>query len=807
MIQALENGLFVLQTPHSAYAFQALDTGHLEHLHYGAPISPTSADALSEKKVFAGGNLINLDPEHPALCLEDLRLEMSGYGKGDIREPMIEVIHPDGSRTTDFRFREAVLLPEAPDWDLPTAYSDGKTGPAEHLKLILRDEARKLTLELYYSVYEDCDVICRKSRLYNEGDEAVTVERLMSTQLDFEGSDLVFTSFHGAWAREMQRFDVPVTAGCYVNSSATGTSSSRANPFVMLHPAGTSEDHGSCYGLNLIYSGNHYEALEVSAFGKSRFVSGVNPRFFTWRLEPGEHLDTPEAVMTWSGAGFTGMSRQMHAFVREHIVRGTWKHKTRPVLLNSWEACYFDISESKLLRLAKAGKQAGIELFVMDDGWFGERNDDTSSLGDWTPNRKKLPGGLSQLSDKIHNLGLLFGIWVEPEMVNVNSQFYAQHPDYVMQIPGQPHSEGRNQRLLDLSNPAVVDHMIEVMTQVFSSARIEYVKWDMNRIFSDVYSPFLPPERQGETAHRYVLGLYRMMKALTERFPDILFEGCAAGGNRFDLGILCYFPQIWASDNTDALCRLGIQEGYSYGYPMSTVSAHVSACPNHQTLRTTPLDTRFAVAAFGVLGYEYNFSDLKNSELERIAAQITWYKTWREVLQWGEFYRGSDPGTQGRGNLASAGRLTAPLHTWTCVAGDQSAAVGLVMQELTQPNAPTAIFRAKGLSQTALYRLTNDPQTRNIRQFGDLINTAAPVHIRQDSHLHYAVSRLITMPGEQESVTLTGQELMGPGLHLKQAFAGTGYSDQVRFFQDFGARLYYMTQVSESEAVPEAQAD
>ena len=792
MIQALENGLFLLNTAHSAYAFQALDTGHLEHLHYGAPIHPADAEALGEKKAFAGGNLISLDPEHPALCLEDLRLEASSYGKGDIREPLVELIHPDGSRTADFRYQAYETLAQALAWDLPTSYADEQTGPAEHLKLVLADEGRGLTLELYYTVYPLCDVICRKSRLINQGDAPVTVERLMSTQLDFDDNSLVFTSFHGAWAREMQRFDVPVTAGCYVNSSATGTSSSRANPFVMLHPADTTEESGACWGLNLIYSGNHYEALEVGSFGKSRFVSGINPRFFTWVLGPGEHLDSPEAVMTWSGAGFTGMSLQMHAFVREHIVRGTWKRKTRPVLLNSWEACYFDISESKLLKLAKAGKQAGIELFVMDDGWFGERNDDTSSLGDWTPNPKKLPGGLRGLSDKIHQLGLDFGIWVEPEMVNVNSRFYDAHPDYVMQIPGQTHSEGRNQRVLDLANPAVVDLMIETMTGVFSSARVDYVKWDMNRIFSDIYSPALPPERQGETAHRYVLGLYRLIGALTARFPEILFEGCSAGGNRFDLGILCFFPQIWASDNTDALCRLGIQEGYSYGYPLSTLTAHVSASPNHQTLRATPLDTRFAVAAFGVLGYEYNFSDLRKSELEQIAAQITSYKEWREVLQWGEFYRGADRAPAKSGSLSSAGRYTAPLHTWTCVAPDRSAAVGLVMQELVQPNAPTAVYRARGLEETAFYRVTNTPQVRNIRQFGDLINQVAPIHIRQDSHMHYVLSRFVTMPGEQEDVTASGQVLMGPGLHLKQAFAGTGYSDQVRYFQDFGARLYYL---------------
>lgn len=338
--------------------------------------------------------------------------------------------------------------------------------------------------------------------------------------------------------------------------------------------------------------------------------------------------------------GFNQMSQRLHHFIWEHIIRGTWQKKERPILLNSWEASYFDISEKKLLKLAKEAKEVGIELFVMDDGWFGERMDDSSSLGDWEANTKKLPGGLKGLSDKIHGLGLQFGIWVEPEMVNVKSKLYVAHPDWTIEIPGQPHSEGRNQRILDLGRREVQDYIIESMSKVFSSADISYVKWDMNRTFSDYYSTALPPERQGEVAHRYVLGLYRCMKELMERFPEILFEGCAAGGNRFDLGILCYFPQIWGSDDTDALCRAEIEENYSYGYPLSAVSAHVSACPNHQTLRNTPLETRFQVACFGSFGYECNLCDMKKEEKEAMKEQIALYKKWRKVLQQGTFYRG-----------------------------------------------------------------------------------------------------------------------------------------------------------------------
>ncbi len=472
------------------------------------------------------------------------------------------------------------------------------------------------------------------------------------------------------------------------------------------------------------------------------------------------------------------MSRRMHTFVRECIVRGEWKNKVRPVLLNSWEAAYFDINESKLLKLAKSGKEVGVELFVMDDGWFGTRNDDKQSLGDWYVNKKKLPGGLKRLCDKVNSLGLDFGIWVEPEMVNVNSELYRAHPEWVMEIPGKPHSEGRQQRILDFANPKVVDHITEQMKNIFSSANIRYVKWDMNRIFSDYFSQYLKPEQQGEVAHRYMTGLYRLMKSLTEQFPHILFEGCASGGNRFDLGILCYFPQIWASDDTDAIYRVKGQNGYSYGYPMSTVTAHVSACPNHQTLRVTPLATRFHVAAFGVLGYECNLCDMKKEEIAEIKEQIALYKQWREVLQFGTFYRGRS------GNL----------HEWTCVAPDQSKAVGMIVQELVEPNTHFEQYFAKGLSEDKKYHFYNIEKKRNVKPFGDLVNMIAPVHIKYDSLMHKAIDKFVKMPGEVEDYTTYGNVLM-QGVKLNSAFGGTGYDEHTRYFQDFESRMYFMEEV------------
>lgn len=787
-----KNGVFQLETDKTSYLFEVMDTGHLEHLYYGRKIRFRDTEALREKHPFAPGNGIWYDNEHKNLGLEDLCLEMSSHGKGDIREPFIEVVHADGSFTSDFLYDSFEISDRKPeDALLPGSYSED--GKVEHLTLKLKDQGYGLTLELHYCVYPECDVITRSARLINDSMETVELKRLMSIQLDFTGADLNFTSFNGSWAREMKRTDVKVRAGKHVNASFAGISSSRANPFVMLSREHTTEDFGECWGINLIYSGNHYEAAEVSGFGKTRLVAGMNPQSFSWRLLPGEFFSAPEAVAAFSHQGFNGMSQCMHRFVREHIVRGTWKRKARPVLLNSWEAAYFNINERRLLNLARAGKEAGIELFVMDDGWFGERTDDTSSLGDWQVNLKKLPGGLKGICDKIKALGLDFGIWVEPEMVNVKSRLYEAHPDWVAALSGKGHSEGRNQRILDLANPEVQDFIIREMKRVFSAADISYVKWDMNRIFSDVYSGYLEPERQGEMLHRYVCGLYRCMRELTEAFPHILFEGCSSGGNRFDLGILCYFPQIWASDNTDALCRAEIQNGYSYGYPMSTVSAHVSSCPNHQTLRITPLETRFQVAAFGICGYECNFCDMKKEDFLAVKGQIALYKQWREVLQFGSFYRGRnfEADTEAGGQTA-IGAGGGNLLEWTCVSPDRKKAVGLLLQKLVVPNMSFSCYLAKGLDEESCYHFYNRSLKYNLKDFGDLVNLVSPIHVKQDSLTHNLLSRFVKMDGETESCIVWGDELMYHGVKLKAAFASTGYNDQVRFFQDFGSRMYFM---------------
>ncbi len=773
---------FVLETENTSYLFRIMETGQPEHVYYGRKIRvdhEDEAQSLVEKHAFAPGNSVLYDQEHPSFSLEDVSLEMSGEGKGDYREPMISIVSEDGSRTTDFVYQSFDITTGKAEFEtLPGSYDSANE--VQQLTVFMRDQNHGYGLELHYWVYEDCDVITRNVKIINSSESQIHIERALSMLTDFRERDLTVTSFHGGWAREMGRYDVNLTAGKFVNESNTGSSSSRSNPFTMAARSGATEDQGDVFGFNLIYSGNHYTAMEVSSYGKTRIVIGIQPRGFGWKLEPEEFFETPEAVMTFSNCGYNGMSQNMHTFVKKHILRGKWAKKDRPILLNSWEANYFDINERKLLSLAKAGKEAGMELFVMDDGWFGTRDDDTQSLGDWTVNKNKLPGSLGGICRKINSLGLDFGIWVEPEMVNVKSELYRAHPDWTMEIPGMSHSEGRNQRILDFANPAVVEYMTEQMRTIFSSAPIVYVKWDMNRIFSDVYSPYLPKEQQGECAHRYILGLYRMMKILTEEFPDILFEGCAAGGNRFDLGILSYFPQIWASDDSDAAERLSIQTGYSYGYPQCTYTAHVSACPNHQTLRVTPMETRFNAAAFGVFGYELNLTEMSQEQLAEIKAQVELYKKYRHTLQYGNFYRG---------------RAYGNIWEWTVASEDQKTAIGMLAQKEMHAGEPRQYFIPKGLNEEIKYHFYNRELKFNVKKFGSLINTAAPFHVKQDSIVHNIIAKFVKMDSEKENYTSYGDALMYGGIELAPAFVGTGFNENVRYFPDYGSRLYFMEEV------------
>ncbi len=776
----IKDTLFALHTDNTSYVMNIMSTGHIEHLYYGRRIHVDSPDGLVQQREFAPGNTSLYSKETSSLTMEDVKLEISSLGKGDLREPSIDVSLSDGSSTVDFVYvSHSVTRGRTGSDDLPLSY--GNEDEVETLKILLKDSESNLKLELNYNVYSGSDVITRDTTLINDTDGEITIRRLMSNHLDFDEGEYTFTTFTGAWAREMNRTDTKVSTTSLSVSSNSGFSSNRANPFVMISRGNTSENYGECYGINLIYSGNHYESIGEGAYGKVRFISGINPLGFTWKLQKGESFSAPESVMTYSNNGYNGMSYQMHTFVEQHILRGEWKDRLRPVLLNSWEASYFSISEGKLLRLARKAKSVGVELFVMDDGWFGNRNDDTSSLGDWNANKKKLPHGIKGIADKINKLGLDFGIWVEPEMVSENSDLYRIHPDWAIRNPNRNHSEGRNQMLLNLTMTEVQDYIINSMSEVFSSGNISYVKWDMNRNFTDVFASNIDTDKQGEVLHRYILGLYRVIGTLTKKFPSILFEGCASGGDRFDLGMLSFFPQIWASDDTDAYERSIIQKGYSYGYPLRTISCHVSDCPNHQTLRRTPIETRFNVGAFGVLGYECNLCDMTREDLNSVRNQIEWYKSHRELFHKGRFYRGDN-----NRELAAE---------WTVVSADRKEAVAMAMQSLTRPNMHSLILYPMGLANDKKYEITGRDIKFDLRNFGGLVNFVAPFHVKQDGVIHNLLAKVVHMNSEKDNHTMYGDSMMYAGVHLRGQFASNGYNDNVRYWPDFGSRIYYIKQV------------
>ena len=773
--------------------FRRTETGHLEHLHYGASLFSTqkyeemkmsqellekeglaiekTAGAIAPKHYFCGGNMNYYSDEHENVALEMLGLEVSTFGKGDIREPMVELYYPDGNTTVDFLCYDYEVRKEKRALEtLPSSYDD--TNEAEQLVVRLADREYAVRIELIYSLFPDCDVITRSAVLFSDNREPVRVDRILSACVDFYETGLKFTSFHGRWAYEMGKSEALCKAGKVVSEElSAGESGSRSNPFVMISSPDATEDHGGTFGFNLIYSGNHYEALSSNGSFISRFVTGIQPVGFSWILNKGEKFEAPEAVMTYSKDGTNGMSRNMHEFVRRHIVRGKWRDKERPILINSWEANYFNFTSGSLLSLAKQAKKCGIELFVMDDGCFGERDDDRRSLGDWVENRKKLPGGVRELSEKISELGMLFGLWVEPEMVNEDSDLYRVHPDWAVKVPGHPHSKGRFQMNLDLSKREVQDYIIDAMEKVFSSGKISYVKWDMNRIFSDRFSASLSSDRQGEFQHRYYIGLYRVMRKLTEKFPDILFEGCSAGGNRFDLGILSYFPQIWGSDDTDPYCRIDIQRGYSYGYPACTIGAHVSASPNHQTLNVSSLETRFEVAAAGCFGYELNLCDISDTDKKMIEGQVEFYKKWRDIFQFGDYYRLPDDG-------------------YMIVSRDKKKAVSFIVEKHKTPNCDYRCIKAEGLLEDTLYRVKNRVVPLSMLDFGSLVNNVAPIHVKQDGLLHHILSSMNEMKGEEQIAEATGASLMGRGLCLNASFAGAGNNEDTRVMRTGDTRLY-----------------
>ncbi len=766
--------LFALHTECTTYCFTVTPQGFLQHLYYGRRIDLSAGHtALVPQIRHLPGNSTVLD----SLCLEDTALEISAPGLGDVRESFVTVRTADGSTTTDFRFENAAILTEKPALPgLPSAYDEN--GAAQTLRVTLLDKVNSLRLTLLYTTFDDCDVITRSAALTNLGAQTVSVLRLMSNQIDFDSQNYVLTSFNGAWAREFEPTHTPCGPGSVVSGSRCGASSNRANPFVMLHRPETTEDHGDAYGFHLIYSGDHHACACGNAYDSLRFLHGIQPDGFAWQLDPGAEFTAPEAAFTY-GDGFAAMSRSLHCFVREHIVRGVWKKRERPILVNSWESLYFKFNHRELVKLAKQGKELGAELFVLDDGWFGKRDSDTCSLGDWTIiHEKKLPQGLKGLADEICALGMDFGLWVEPEMVSEDSELYRAHPDWILGRKEQ--AIGRNQYVLDMGREDVQDYLIGALSEVFSSAKISYIKWDMNRIITDSFSAALPRERQAESRHRHILGLYRVLSALTDKFPHILFEACASGGNRTDLGMLSFMPQVWLSDNTDALCRCRMQYNASFGYPQSVMGAHVSGSPNHQTLRRSPLCSRFHVAALGILGYECDLRELSADEKKRVADQIAFYKKHRAALQYGQLYRlmGGERG----------------IWQMSSVAEDQKTALTLLFQQENHPNTKAMRLRARGLRADGVYQLSVRPVKVELKDFGGLVNMVSPVHIRQGSLMEAAAEKVMNLQSETEDITATGGLLMAGGVYVKQGFSGTGWDGETRVMLDNGSRLYILEQ-------------
>ena len=684
MIECKDN-LFTLHTKRTTYQFAADRYGFLLHTYYGP-----RAEGDFRRLIRGADRGFSPNPAEEGdartYSLDTLPMECPASGVGDFREPMLSARFADGSSAVDLRFAGWELLPAK---HMPEGMP-GFHGGAEALCIRLRDAVTGLEAELFYGVFEDRDLITRAVRVKNGGGKPVVLTRAASACLDFARADLDVITFDGRHTMERIPNRAPAMPGVREASSRRGATSHQHNNFIALCGHGADETHGSAYGVALVYSGNFRAAVERSQFDTLRVVTGLSPDGFAWTLAPGETFDTPEAAFVYSAEGLGGMSRLMHRAIRENLCRGKWALAERPVLLNTWEAFYFDFTADEIVEAARAAADAGVDLLVLDDGWFGDRSSDRAGLGDWVVNEKKLPGGLGPLAKRVGELGLSFGLWIEPEMVNEDSALYRAHPDWALRMPGRAATRGRSQLVLDFSRAEVRDAVWAQLRAVLRSADIRYVKWDMNRSLTDVWSAALGPGRQGEAAHRFALGVYDLLERFVTEFPDILLEGCCGGGGRFDCGMLYYSPQIWTSDNTDAVDRLMIQYGTSFAYPVSAMGAHVSAVPNEQTGRSVPLHTRGVVAMAGTFGYELDPRKLTADERAEMRAQIALFRKYYRVIQSGEYDRLTD---------ACAGGLTAWQHTLA----DKSEALVCAVTGPARANAPFECVYPRRLDPEAVY--------------------------------------------------------------------------------------------------------
>lgn len=685
-----KNHVFTLQTKSSTYQMKE-EGGFLFHNYYGPVIGDVDMSYLvcPMDRGFSGQPQEIVDRR---FSLDTRLLEYSAYGTGDYRDYCLHAVYEDGSHVTDLRFvsyevKEGKYALEG----LPAMYQGEEK--AETLEITLRDEYKNLEVVLYYSVFEDLDVITRACKIVNQSKEQVRLLRAYSMGLDFDNKDMDMLHFYGRHAMERKMERSPLQHGFQGVESRRGYSSHQQNPFVILCKQDANEEYGWCYGASFAYSGNFSIQAEVSQMDLTRLTVGIQDTQFEFHLEPGESFTAPEVILSFSENGLGQLSRNYHKAIRHNLCRGKYKTERRPVLINNWEATYFDFTPEKLVAIAKDAKELGIEMLVMDDGWFGKRDSDYSGLGDWFVNEKKLKGGLKNLVEEVNKAGMKFGIWFEPEMISEDSDLYRAHPDWALTVPGRSFTRARHQLVLDFSREDVRTYIFDRMCEILESANIEYVKWDANRHLTDVWSAKLPADRQGEVFHRYILGLYDFLEKLTQRFPNLLIEGCSGGGGRFDAGMMYYHPQIWCSDDTDAIERLDIQYGTSFGYPISTVGSHVSVCPNHQTGRSVSMKTRGIVAMAGTFGYELDITRLSQEEKDMVKIQVEEFKKYYSLIQQGDYYRLTDDGRK------------SPYVAWEFAAEDGTEALLNVVTLRVRAYAMPYTVRINGLKPEAVYEV------------------------------------------------------------------------------------------------------
>lgn len=709
---------FTIQTKNTTYQMQVDPYGFLLHLYYGKKTDGSCMDYLLMyyDRGFSGNPFDAGDDR--TYSMDALPQEYPSYGTGDYRSTALIVENADGSTACDLRYRSHHIFNgkyKIPG--LPAVYADETE--SQTLEIVMEDAVTGVEVTLQYGVLPDYDVITRSEKIVYRGEGKICIRKAQSACLDFVQGKYDLLTFYGRHAMERTMQREPVTHGSHVIGSVRGTSSHQYNPMMILADENTTDQYGNCYAMSFVYSGNFKGETLKDQFGQTRALMGLQDEMFSYPLAEGETFYTPEVLLTFSGSGMNLLSQNLHRCIRQHICRGKYKESVRPVLVNSWEASYFDFDGDTLYELAKEAKHAGIDMLVLDDGWFGKRDDDNSGLGDWFVNEKKLGGTLGDLIKKINDLGVKFGIWVEPEMISEDSDLYREHPDWALTIPGRNPVHARNQLVLDFSRKEVVDHIFDQICKVLDQGNIEYVKWDMNRSLMDVFSR--GTEDQGRVMYDYVLGLYDFLERIVTRYPDLLIEGCSGGGGRFDAGMMYYTPQIWCSDNTDALDRLQIQYGTSFGYPVSAVGSHVSAVPNHQTGRITSLHTRGVVAMAGTFGYELNLGKLSEEEKQEIRLQVEEYRKFAPLIQTGLYYRLSDPARE-------------EYAAWAFVSEDQKEVLlNVVLQEI-HGNMTVNYVKLQGLKCSAIYR---DTETGKIYNGAALMEAGIPMPVEMGEFKAY----------------------------------------------------------------------